>query len=60
MPLILALEEAKKELDELIVRLSKEYNLPCYLLVPIVSDLLYRLEDGKRKEIEMARKQDEE
>lgn len=60
MPLCLALEEAKKQLDETILKLSHEYNLPCYLLTLLVADLLHRLEDGKRTEIEMARKQDNE
>lgn len=55
-PLCLELEEATNELNQTIERISREHNLPCYLLEPLVSDLLARLQNGKRAELEEARK----
>ena len=55
-PLILELEEATQELTEAVERVSRDHGLPCYLLEPIVSELLTRLQNGKRKELEEAKK----
>ena len=51
-PLCLVLEEA----EQLIERAILETKLPCYLLTPIVESVLHRLENGKRTEIENAKK----
>ena len=55
-PLCIRLEEA----EQLIERAVLETKLPCYLLTPIVSNLLHRLENGKRTELESARKTEKE
>lgn len=54
-PLCLEIEEAKYELNRAIEDISSRHGLPCYLLTPLVSDLLGRLENGKRREIEEAK-----
>lgn len=51
-PLCIRLEEAEKLIESVII----ETKLPCYLLVPIVEGILHRLENGKRTELENARK----
>lgn len=55
-PLCLEIDEATKELNEAIERISREHGLPCYILEPIVSEVLSRLQNGKRIEIENARR----
>ena len=59
-PLCLELEEANNELNKAVEDISNKHNLPCYLLVPLVSDLLSRLENGKRRELEEAKRAYEE
>lgn len=54
-PLALRLEDASNELKATVEDISKKYGLPCYLLTPIVSEVLVRLENGKRVELENAR-----
>ena len=54
-PLCLELEEASDELSKAVEQISERHGLPCYLLVPLLSDVLNRLQNGKRKEIENAR-----
>ena len=55
-PLCLEMEEAEKELNRFVEQLSKSHGLPCYLLEPVVSKVLARLENGKRLELEEAKK----
>lgn len=55
-PLCLELIEAENELNKAVEAISTAHNLPCYLLAPMVSNLAMRLEDGKRREIEEAKK----
>lgn len=55
-PLCLELEEASKELNQAIEQISATHGLPCYLLELLVSDVLARLQNGKRIEIENARR----
>ena len=55
-PLCIELEEATQEIAQAVEKASKEHGLPCYLLVPIVEDLLARLHNGKQRELEEARK----
>ncbi len=57
-PLCLELEEAEKKLNRFVEQLSKDHGLPCYLLEPIVSKVLARLENGKRLELEEAKKEE--
>lgn len=54
-PLCLELDEAQNELDSAIEQISKAHGLPCYLLEPLVSNVLSRLQNGKRKELANAR-----
>lgn len=55
-PLCLELEEATNELNQAIEQISANHGLPCYLLEYLVSDVLTRLQNGKRTEIEKARR----
>ena len=55
-PLCLILEDAEKEVTAAIESVAKKHGLPCYLLEPIVADVLHRLQNGKRTEIEEARR----
>lgn len=55
-PLCLELEEAANELNKAIEQISARHGLPCYLLEYLVSDVLTRLQNGKRTEIENARR----
>lgn len=50
-PLCLILEEANQTLTDTVLSL----NLPCYLLVPMLENILHRLENGRRTEIETAK-----
>ena len=54
--LCLKMDEAAKELNSAIEQIAAKHDLPCYLLEPIVSDILTRLQNGKRVELENARK----
>ena len=54
-PLCLELEEAANELNQSIEQISARHGLPCYLLEYLVSDVLTRLQNGKRTEIANAR-----
>lgn len=55
-PLCLELEEATNELNQAVEQISARHGLPCYLLEYLVSDVLARLRNGKRTEIESARR----
>lgn len=59
-PLCLELDEATQELNQAVENISSKHGLPCYLLEYLVSDLLIRLQNGKRKELENAKKSWEE
>lgn len=50
-PLCLVLEEA----EQTIANAVTATNLPCYLLVPMLENILHRLENGKRTEITTAK-----
>lgn len=54
-PLAIELEEATHELNKAVEQISAKHGLPCYLLVYLVSDILTRLQNGKRTELENAR-----
>ena len=55
-PLGLELDDAMKELNSAVEQISVRHELPCYLLELLVSDVLSRLQNGKRTELENARK----
>lgn len=55
-PLCLELDEAEKELNAMVEQIAAKHGLPCYLLEPIVSDVLNKLQNGKRIEIENAKR----
>lgn len=54
--LSLELEEAREEINAAVDQIAKRHGLPCYLTEPLVADVLNRLRDGKRKEIDHARR----
>ena len=55
-PLCLEIDEAQKELNVAVEQISKAHGLPCYILELLVSDVLTRLQNGKRIEIENAKR----
>lgn len=55
-PLCLKIDEATKELNSAVEQIATSHGLPCYLLELLVSDMLTRLQNGKRIEIEQARR----
>ena len=55
-PLCLEIDEASKELNSAVEQISKAHGLPCYILELLVSDVLARLQNGKRVEIENAKR----
>lgn len=56
-PLVIRLNEAKADIVSAINKAIQQDGLPCYLLEPIVSELLTQLRDGARNELQMAREQ---
>ena len=50
-PLCLRIEEAKKEISEVINRQRSENGIPFYILELIVKDLYMQVENGKNAEI---------
>lgn len=55
-PLCLEIDEATKELNSAIEQISARHGLPCYILELLVSDVLTRLQNGKRIELENAKR----
>ena len=55
-PLALEIDEAVCELNAAVNQISQNHNLPCYLLEMIVAEVLSKLQNGKRIEIENARR----
>lgn len=55
-PLCLEIDEASKELSAAVEHISNAHGLPCYILELLVSDVLARLQNGKRIEIENAKR----
>ncbi len=54
-PLALEIDDAMNELVASVEQIAARHGLPCYLMEPLVSVVLSRLENGKRKEIDNAR-----
>lgn len=55
-PLCLEIEDARKELTDAVEQISAKHGLPCYLLELILSDVLTRVQNGKRVELAEAQK----
>ena len=56
-PLVIKLNEVKTDLFSVINKAIQQDGLPCYLLEPIVSELLTQIREGARNELQMAREQ---
>ena len=56
-PLIITLNETKTAIVSVINSAIQQNNLPCYLIEPILSELLYQVREGSRNELEMAKAQ---
>jgi hypothetical protein len=56
-PLCLGLEDAENEITMAIEQASNKHGLPCYLIEPIVSRILTRLQSGKKIELENAKRE---
>ena len=56
-PLIVEIEEAKKEITEAVNNALQNHNLPCYLIEPIISMLAMQIKDGAKSELAMAKAQ---
>lgn len=62
-PLIIEIDEAKKEFIQVINNAIQVRKLPCYIISMILDDLHAQIKDGAKSELEMAKaqvKQDEE
>ena len=55
-PLIIMLNETKMEMAS-VINNAIQNNIPCYLLEPIMSELLYQIREGAKNELQMAREQ---
>ena len=56
-PLIITLNETKMELVSVINNATQANNVPCYLLEPIMSELLAQVRECARNELQMAQEQ---
>lgn len=56
-PLILTIEEAKAEIISSVNSALQNHGLPCYLIEPILSELLTQIKAGARGELEAAKAQ---
>lgn len=55
-PLALEIDDAMRELTASVEQIAARHGLPCYLMELLVSDILARLQNGKRTELENARR----
>lgn len=55
-PLALEVADASKELVAAIEQIAAKHGLPCYIMEPLVANVLSRLENGRRVETENARR----
>ena len=56
-PLILEMDEAKKEIIQVINNAIQVRKLPCYLLDMILSEIGAQIKEGAEQELAMARQQ---
>lgn len=54
-PIILAIEEAKSDLETAVNEILKKHQIPFYFLEPIFADLYKQVAQGKARELEAAR-----
>ena len=59
-PLILEIDEAKREFIQVINSAIQVRKLPCYIISMILDDLHGQIKDGAKSELEMARAQMQE
>lgn len=56
-PLVITLNEARLEITKGINYALQSCKLPCYLIEPILRELLAQVKEGARNELEMAKVQ---
>ena len=56
-PLILEIEEARIEIVASVNNALQNHGLPCYLIEPILSELLTQIREGARNELDAAKSQ---
>lgn len=59
-PLILEIDEAKKEIIQVINNAIQVHKLPCYVIDMILSEIGAQIKDGAKNELAMAKQQVEE
>lgn len=56
-PLILEIDEAKKELIQCVNNIIQEHGLPCYIVDMLMSDIGTQIKEGAKNELAMAKAQ---
>lgn len=56
-PIILEMDEAKRELVECVNNILQTHNLSCYLIEPMFGELYNQIKATAQHELEMARSQ---
>ena len=56
-PLVITLNETKADFISVVNKAIQQNNLPCYLIEPILSEVLSQVRDGAKNELQMAREQ---
>lgn len=59
-PLILEIDETKREFIQVINNAIQVRNLPCYIISMVLDDLHAQIKDGAKSELEMAKAQVQE
>lgn len=54
-PIILQIEDAKRELTQCVNGIMQKYDLPCYFMETIFAELYTQIENGSRNELARAR-----
>lgn len=58
-PLILELNEAKVDIARMVNRALRDRGIPCYLMEPIISEVLAQVREGARNELAAAQAQEQ-
>lgn len=56
-PLILEIDEAKKELIQCVNNIIQEHGLPCYIVDMLLSDVGAQIKEGAKNELAMLKAQ---
>ena len=56
-PLVIEMNEAKMEMMSVINNALQNHKLPCYLIEPMLSELLAQIREGAKNELKMAEEQ---